>query len=359
VAVLAGCSIAIIAPEIGSIVGLVLIVLPILAMMGKIRNSAVRLLTPAKTLAPRIGEMCFGIVLLLASMGVSSWKQQRERTAVAKAQQEALQEGAKEARRHHEAEISKLRQDLGPALVRCQGRLDSAKTELSATNYAQAEEHVRQASTCISSFLILSPWPPELASFRAVIDGLSAQITPITEAKGAWDAAQSLIEESEESRREREFMAAENALTIARKQLTSIEDAAAKTLNYDLSQALRRVDAKLKLVKRPAERQGAALKKEQDSLEKKRTEEAIWKAACGDPPKRSPWDGEIYGLKSALKETAHDPHSIEVSDCSEPVLSEKSCWVFHCKVRGKNAFGALILRTPVYSKSELGFQEIE
>jgi hypothetical protein len=271
VAVIASCSLALIAPAIGSLVGLVLIVLPILAMMGKIKNSAVRLLTPAKTPGPRIGEMCFGIALLVASMGVSSWNQQRERAAVAKAQQEE----AEEARRHHDAEISKLQQDLGPALVRCQAWLDSAKTQISAANYANAMGHVQQASTCVYPFLILSPRPPALASFRTAIEGLSAQITPITEAKTAWNEAHRLIETSEESRREREFMTAESSLGSARRQLTSIEDTAAKALNYDVSQALGVVDAKLKLVKRPAERQEAALKKEQDALKRRGAEEAI------------------------------------------------------------------------------------
>jgi len=39
-------------------------------------------------------------------------------------------------------------------------------------------------------------------------------------------------------------------------------------------------------------------------------------ALCGDKPQRSGWDGEIVGLEAHIKETANDPDSIDVENCT-------------------------------------------
>lgn len=84
----------------------------------------------------------------------------------------------------------------------------------------------------------------------------------------------------------------------------------------------------------------------------------LYAALCGDPPTRSSWDGEVLEVTFAVKKVAHDPDSIEVESCTPPVLSKKDCWVTTCNVRGKNAFGALVLNQKTFSVSKLGVSEL-
>lgn len=53
---------------------------------------------------------------------------------------------------------------------------------------------------------------------------------------------------------------------------------------------------------------------------------------------RHPRDRGAY-----VKSGAHDPGSIDVANCSEPVLMGGACWVTTCEVRGTNALGAKVL----------------
>lgn len=64
---------------------------------------------------------------------------------------------------------------------------------------------------------------------------------------------------------------------------------------------------------------------------------------CGaEAPQLSPWDGGSFEVERFVKETAHDPSSVEVSRCTQPRLTDK-CWELTCDVRGRNAFGAMVL----------------
>jgi hypothetical protein len=65
--------------------------------------------------------------------------------------------------------------------------------------------------------------------------------------------------------------------------------------------------------------------------------------ACGKPPPLGPVDGEIIGSERYLGRAANDPDSVDVENCTEPVLSEALCWTSVCDVRQKNIFGALTL----------------
>lgn len=64
---------------------------------------------------------------------------------------------------------------------------------------------------------------------------------------------------------------------------------------------------------------------------------------CGGIPALSTWDGEVIGAERHLKQSAHDPSSIDVADCSEPQLTKDRCWLTTCNVRGRNTYGALVL----------------
>ena len=83
--------------------------------------------------------------------------------------------------------------------------------------------------------------------------------------------------------------------------------------------------------------------------------------ACGKPPT---WGtargGMLAGLESEVRQTAHDPNSIEIEDCTEPILSSDRCWVSMCLMRGKNALGALVSRriAVTYRKQTYHFEQL-
>jgi hypothetical protein len=66
---------------------------------------------------------------------------------------------------------------------------------------------------------------------------------------------------------------------------------------------------------------------------------------CGPRPPLSPFDGEIVGSERFIGRTAHDPDSVDVSNCTNPIFldgSPQDCWRVTCQVRARNAFGALV-----------------
>jgi len=124
--------------------------------------------------------------------------------------------------------------------------------------------------------------------------------------------------------------------------------------------AVRRAEVdKLKArIAAPLAQEKKRLAKEEEKRKEKEAKDAAYRAICGPEPVLSPFDGEVVGLESALQETAHDPDSIDVENCTTPRLTSDECWTFACNVRGKNAFGALILTRKTFSHSNaLGFVE--
>lgn len=76
---------------------------------------------------------------------------------------------------------------------------------------------------------------------------------------------------------------------------------------------------------------------------------------CGDtPPVVGGWDGELVGSEAYMRRSAHDPDSVDVENCTAPVLTRNFCWVSRCQVRGKNAFGAMVLNTMAFSVGRAG-----
>jgi hypothetical protein len=90
---------------------------------------------------------------------------------------------------------------------------------------------------------------------------------------------------------------------------------------------------------------------------KEEADQAAFAARCGAKPNCGGFHDECIGIENALKRTANDPSSIEVSHCIEPVLTRDHCWVTTCDVRGKNGFGALILLRKQFSMSRQSIQE--
>ena len=150
--------------------------------------------------------------------------------------------------------------------------------------------------------------------------------------------------------------AVEEAKGWLRQHVPSDFDAPARRREVD---ALRRsIAGPVAAERKRVEREERERAKELAKLEQARAVEEAYRALCGPKPELGPWDGELPGLESVIARTAHDPDSIDVENCTPPVLSPEDCWISTCSVRGKNMFGAMILqrRTFSYSKA-LGYRE--
>jgi hypothetical protein len=134
--------------------------------------------------------------------------------------------------------------------------------------------------------------------------------------------------------------------------------AKAKEVTAMRSQIAAPVAAEKARVAREQTARAAREEKEETARKAQEAKKAAYAAVCGEQPTVSGWDGALIGLESALKETANDPDSIDVKNCTQPGLSGDNCWVSTCDVRGKNAFGAKILRRLTFSKSALGYQQL-
>lgn len=80
---------------------------------------------------------------------------------------------------------------------------------------------------------------------------------------------------------------------------------------------------------------------------------------CGEEPKKRAWSGIYAGLEDAVKGAAHDPDSVEFVACTD--IEKKrmmACWVTTCRIRAKNAFGAKVLATKLFSKTHLGWSTL-
>lgn len=103
-----------------------------------------------------------------------------------------------------------------------------------------------------------------------------------------------------------------------------------------------------------ARAQAAAQKRKE---EKAQAEAQTLATVCGPKPTLGAWDGEVIGLERALRQTAHDPDSIDVENCTSPALTRNRCWVTSCNVRGRNAFGGMILTRKRFAISSAGIEE--
>lgn len=220
---------------------------------------------------------------------------------------------------------------------------------------------------------------PEPAPLTAVHDDAGAQTAFFT----AWrDLVESMkattrsVELGKASSQKARWLAADDAYASALQELDKIHATDAKiaerlpsgfkyaAVRAEVEQLKKGIAGLVNAERKRLEREQALARakeeRERAAAKAKEEKEAAYAAICGEKPMVSSWDGEVIGLESALKDTAHDPDSIDVEKCTNPILTTGSCWRVTCDVRGKNAFGAMIRqrRTFSYSKA-LGFQEAQ
>lgn len=71
------------------------------------------------------------------------------------------------------------------------------------------------------------------------------------------------------------------------------------------------------------------------------------KPSIGDKPKKSGWDGSYFEVQRYLETILHDPDSLELLPCGDPIETEIG-WLVRCPYRARNAFGGKVLETSVF-----------
>ena len=160
----------------------------------------------------------------------------------------------------------------------------------------------------------------------------------------------------------RQWLSADESYANALKDLDSLGNAApwlAKFLptGFDIAAKKKEVAALRSQIAGPLTAEKQRQQKAAAARQAKEAKEAAYATLCGEKPAIG-WGGDLIGVEYVLKETANDPDSIEVKNCTEPALSSDNCWLSTCDVRGKNAFGAKILKRMTFSKNALGFQQV-
>lgn len=161
------------------------------------------------------------------------------------------------------------------------------------------------------------------------------------------------------------WIAADDAYAEALAALGRIENASAALKakmpsDFDVAKQRSQIERLRRGIATAVAAERKRLAREEARRREEEAKAAAYSALCGERPQVSQWDGEVVGLERHVQQTAHDPDSIDVENCTIPVITGEVCWVFSCDVRGKNAFGAKVYARKRYSYSKaLGFQEVE
>ncbi|MEM6531687.1 MAG: hypothetical protein AAF654_03650 [Myxococcota bacterium] len=132
-----------------------------------------------------------------------------------------------------------------------------------------------------------------------------------------------------------QYVAAENVYQSLATAIDSLESE--HSSHVKMGNMTKKVRQALARLKPRAEKQRRREAKEQEEL-------AALNKKCGKRPAPSVFGGGFGAVKTYVEASAHDPNSVQISDCTVPILTEESCWVSDCSVRANNGFGAKVLQ---------------
>lgn len=268
--------------------------------------------------------------LLIVALGASALGQAaEEKKALAEQEAERATAVAQKAE-----EDQRLRAEAGTIIAALDADIAEIRAATTAMEFERAEQLGSAVLTKYDPYLTLNPKAPELVESMVALKGLAALVEGVGRARASADEAKQSFVTAETLRLAKDWMGADDLYTGALGILDGISGDYVKFTDSsgtrkDLERGQRRV----------AKRAAAARKK----LVEEEAERAALALLCGPKPLQSGWDGSLPAVKDYLRESANDPDSIEVSDCTIPQLTKKYCWLSTCKVRGKNGFGAMIL----------------
>ncbi len=278
-------------------------------------------------------------------------KQKEERAVAEKAAEEeriAAEAAAKAARERE------LLANAEKATVECTAGLDAVDALIADEKWREADTKLQEFRGVLDDYSEVNAVPEGIVALKVRFVAAEKRIAAV---KSILDAADRLAKDNaaalamtQGSKDGETWTEAKGLWGSAIEALETLEQATGEPKKYvppKLSKTRKGIQKSLK----KAERIVTKYEKEKAAME-------AYLALCGKEPVCGGWDGECVGIESALKSVAHDPSSIDVELCSDPVLTTKHCWVTTCNVRGKNAFGALILNRKRFSMSKIGIEEI-
>lgn len=242
-------------------------------------------------------------------------------------------------------EAAELRRAAPTSIAQVTATLTAATAALDAGRLEAVESGVTEGKAVLAKYEGLSPSVTEMTVLGQQFSDLERRLSTIVNAKAALDGAE--LRNAQADIKAQDYAAADKRYDDLLKKL----DVPAESEKYVPMADVRKMRATVESKRR-------AIASRVQKQEMQEAAARLYEKACGDKPRLSPWDGEVVGLEDHLKETANDPSSIDVEKCTIPVMTEKHCWVSSCNVRGKNAFGALILLRKTYSFSTLGIEEV-
>lgn len=225
------------------------------------------------------------------------------------------------------------------AFTRIQEELNACEVSFAKGDIKAAQFHLDKATKLLEPHNRRKPTPEGLKPVQTRYADKKAKIEAASRALELFDKATKLKAEADGLIRESRFLDADRRLEKAVAALEQISDHDAK--RADRTKLMSAIQATRKQIQSQAAQQRKAEEKREAENKRAELKAQAMRELCGDKPARDAWDGDIIGIESWLERTAHDPDSIDVENCTDPVMTD-NCWRTRCLVRGKNAFGAMV-----------------
>ncbi len=342
---------------LGILIGAGMIALAVLARRSNRPSFVSWVLKKPPSSAQSVASITIGAVLLIGGLShlVGS------RLSEMEAEKAAQEKQAVAAKRR-----SDLTAQVPQRVAEWRAKLTQVKTMAEAADYATGGLAIVDAVTTSATQLAsdVSPTvPPDLSQIQNEAASARAKYAARANFEQAVRNVGDQFQAAKDQAKAHQYLAADAAGATALGALDTIGAADASLLaflptGFDRAAKQREITAFRTQIAGPAAAEKQRAEKAEAARQAKEAKEAAYAAVCGEKPVVSGWDGELIGVASVLKESANDPDSIDVKNCTIPALSSDNCWISTCDVRGKNAFGAKILKRITFSKSKIGFQQI-
>ncbi len=285
--------------------------------------------------------------------------EQAEKNAQERRDREAAEKLAEDQRIATEAAARdvRLRAEAEPLAAAFNKSLDDVRASIAASEWQEAKKQLDVLTPDADSFKALTPIPPEYHGVLERYTRCMPKSRRSPHSRQSWRTPASCPPAPINSRpgrrtvrrgRRRSLCGSKPSRTVE-----AVESSDPSIRSHVSGDSRRCVDR--------SGRASTETHRYADPYERELAELAALKVVCGAAPVGcgGGWDGECIGTKSAFKQIAHDPGSVDVENCSAPVLTKKHCWISKCTVRAKNSFGAKIATTHTFSFSALGIEVID
>ncbi len=293
--------------------------------------------------ASAAGELVLALAILICAI-----KGADARSASVEKEQRRLIQEQNDVKQHQaDLEAADLRAHSAEAVARTTKAVADVKHWMAEQNYYTAKTSLADGQRILARYAPLTPPVAQMVDLGAQLRDAERDLASVEAAKEALTHGPAELANAGSKIREKDYIAADTIFVDLLNHLDVSESTAPYLPMEDIKRMRAVIDRKQRAIAGGIKRQKADIAAAE-----------VYRALCGDKPQRSGWDGEIVGLEAHIKQTANDPDSIDVENCTLPQLTEKHCWVSTCNVRGKNAFNALILLRKTYSFSKLGIEEV-